>query len=134
LTCLPVEEDVAAAGLFNFNRQIGALAGVAWLQTLIEHKTDLNQTIFGGALSSTNPNVMSYAQSAQNALALYGTPPMQASHEAMTLALQEAHRQWASIAFNGCFESLALVFIFAFPLVALARILTTRFLKPPACQ
>jgi DHA2 family multidrug resistance protein len=134
LTCLPAQEDVAAAGLFNFNRQLGALVGIAWLQTLLEHKTDLNQTIFGGALSSTNPNVISYAQSAQHALALYGTPPMQASPEAMALALQEAHRQWASIAFNGCFESLALVFIFAFPLVALARILTTRFLKPPACQ
>jgi len=134
LTCLPAEEDVAAAGLFNFNRQLGALIGVAWLQTVLEHKTDLNQTIFGGALSPTNPNVMSYAQSAQTALALHGAAPMQASHEALALALREAHRQWASIAFNGCFESLALVFIFAFPLVALARILTTRFLKPPACQ
>lgn len=134
LTCLPVEEDVAAAGLFNFNRQIGALIGVAWLQTLLEHKTDLNQTILGGALSPTSPNVMNYAHSVQNALALYGTPPTQASHEAMALTLQEAHRQWTSIAFNGCFESLALVFLFAFPMVAIARILTARFLKPPACQ
>jgi DHA2 family multidrug resistance protein len=134
LTCLPAQEDVAAAGLFNFNRQIGALIGVAWLQTLLERKTDLNQTILGGALSSANPNVMNYAQSVQNALALHGTPPMQASHEAMALTLQEAHRQWTSIAFNGCFESLALVFLFAFPMVAIARILTARFLKPPACQ
>ncbi|HEY3914210.1 MAG TPA: MFS transporter, partial [Verrucomicrobiae bacterium] len=134
LTCLPPKEDVAAAGLFNFNRQMGALAGVAWLQTLLERKTDLNQTILGGALSSTNPNMMNYAQNVGNALALRGTAPAQASHEAMALTLQEAHRQWTSIAFNGCFESLALLFLFAFPLVVLARILTTRFLRPPECQ
>lgn len=134
LTCLPAKEDVAAAGLFNFNRQLGALIGIAWLQTLLERKTDLNQTIFGGALSSANPNVMNYVQSIQNTLALYGTPPGQASHEAMTLALREAHRQWSSIAFNGAFECLSLLFLCAFPLVALARILTAKFLKPPECQ
>ena len=134
LTCLPPSEDVAAAGLFNFNRNMGALVGIAWLQTLLERKTDLNQTIFGGALSSANPNVLNYVQSAQNALTLYGTTPTQASHEAMAMTLQEAHRQWASIAFNGCFECLAMLFLFAFPIVALARILTTRFLKPPVCQ
>jgi MFS transporter, DHA2 family, multidrug resistance protein len=133
LTCLPPKEDVAAAGLFNFNRNIGALIGIAWLQTLLERKTDLNQTIFGSALSSANPNVMNYAQSTQNALTLYGAAPTQASYEAMALTLQEAHRQWTSIAFNGCFECLSVLFLFAFPLVALARILTIRFLKPPEC-
>jgi DHA2 family multidrug resistance protein len=133
LTCLPPKEDVAAAGLFNFNRQMGALIGIAWLQTLFERKTDLNQTILGGALSPTSSNVMNYAQSVQNALARFGTPPAQASHEAMALTLQEAHRQWVSIALNGCFQCFAMLFLFAFPLVALARILTSRFLKPPEC-
>jgi DHA2 family multidrug resistance protein len=134
LTCLPAHEDVAAAGLFNFNRQIGALVGVAWLQTLLEHKIDGNQTIFGNAVSLTSPNAIHYAQAAQNALSIHGEQPSQIPAAATALMLQEAHRQWASIAFNGCFESLALVFLFAFPLVATARFLTTRFLKPPACQ
>ena len=134
LTCLPAEEDVAAAGLFNFNRQLGALIGVAWLQTLLEHKTDGNQTIFGNAVSWTSPNAIHYVQAAQQALSFEGAPPSQIPAAATALTLQEAHRQWASIAFNGCFESLALVFVFAFPLVATARILTSRFLKPPACQ
>jgi DHA2 family multidrug resistance protein len=134
LTCLPAEEDVAAVGLFNFNRQLGALIGVAWLQTLLEHKTDGNQTIFGNVVSWTSPSATHYVETAQHALSFYGAQPSQAPAAATALMLQEAHRQWASIAFNGCFESLALVFIFAFPLVVLARILTTRFLKPPACQ
>lgn len=133
LTCLPPEEDVAAAGIFNFNRNIGALAGIAWLETLLETKTDNNQSIFGNALSWTSPNAVSYHQSIQDALFLNGGDPSQVPASATALTLQEAHRQWASIAYNGCFESLALVFVFAFPLVVLARILTSRYLRPPAC-
>ena len=134
LTCLPTEEDVAAAGLFNFNRQIGALVGIAWLQTLHETLTDRNQTIFGNVLSSASPNTILYVKQVQNSLALYGTEPSQIPPESMALTVQEASRQWASIAYNGCFECLAILFLFAFPLVVTIRILTTRFLKPPACQ
>lgn len=134
LTCLPPEEDVAAAGIFNFNRNIGALAGIAWLQTLFERKTDLNQTIFGNAVSLVSPNAVNYGQAVQRALLLHGGQPGQVPAASTALTLHEAHRQWASIAFNGCFESLALVFLFAFPLVVVARILTARFLRPPECQ
>lgn len=134
LTCLPPEEDVAAAGIFNFNRNIGALVGIAWLQTLLETKTDRNQTIFGNALSLLSPNAVNYNQAVQHALSSFGGQPWRVPASSTALTLQEAHRQWASIAYNGCFESLALVFFFAFPLVAAARILTSRFLKPPECQ
>lgn len=134
LTCLPPEEDVAAAGIFNFNRNLGALLGIAWLQTLLETKTDHNQTIFGNAVSSLSPNAANYSQAVQNALLSTGAQPWRVPASSTALTLQEAHRQWASIAYNGCFESLALVFFFAFPLVVAARILTARFLKPPACQ
>ncbi|HUC84040.1 MAG TPA: MFS transporter [Candidatus Acidoferrales bacterium] len=134
LTCLPGKDNVAAAGLFNFNRQIGVLIGIAWLQTLHEDLTDRNQTIFGNALSSRNPNTMMYAQKIQDGLALHGIPTSQIPSESMALTVQEANRQWANIAYNGCFECLAVMFLVAFPLIALARILTTRFLKPPVCQ
>ena len=132
LTTVPAADDVAAAGLFNFGRQLGALAGIAWLQTLLEHLTDRNQTVFGNAVSWANPNMMSYAQNMQRALSFYGAPPSQTPPEAMALMLREAHRQWASIAFNGCFASLALLLLFAFPLVILARVLTARFLLKPS--
>ena len=68
LTTVPAADDVAAAGLFNFGRQLGALAGMAWMQTLLEHLTDRNQTVFGNALSRANPNMMNYAQNMQRAL------------------------------------------------------------------
>jgi hypothetical protein len=125
---------VAAAGIFNFNRQLGALIGIAWLRTLLEHLTDRNQTVFGNVLSSTSPNTLDYVQAAHHALSLYGAQPWQAPSAAMALTLREAHRQWISIAYNGCFQSLALLFLFCFPLVALTRILTKRFLKPPVRQ
>jgi DHA2 family multidrug resistance protein len=134
LTCLPVENDVAAAGLFNFNRQMGAFIGTAWLQTLHEDLTDRNQTIFGNVLSSASPNTAFYIQKVQSALALHGTPQSQIPAESMALTMREAARQWSSIAYNGCFECLTVMFLFALPLVIMARILTTRFLKPPECQ
>ena len=131
LTCMPPQDNVAATGLFNFNRQMGALIGVAWLQTLHEHLTDRNQTVFGDALSSVNPNTMTYAEAAQHALSLYGTQSWHAPQAAIAVTLQEAQRQWSSIAYNGCFEALALLFFFSFPLVIVLRSLATRFLKPP---
>lgn len=130
LTCLPPRDDVAAAGLFNFSRQFGALIGIAWFQTLHEHLTDRNQTIFGNAFSAVSANAMNYARDAQHALWFYGIDT-QMPQAATALTLQEASRQWASIAYNGCFESLAVLFLFTFPLVILVRILTKRFLKPP---
>ena len=133
LTCLPPEDDVAASGMFNFSRQIGALIGTAWLQTLREHFVDRNQTIFGSALSPEAPNALSYIENAQQVLISHGIAIHQTPQAATALMLQESGHQWASIATNGCFQSLALLFLVAFPFVILSRILATRFLKPAAC-
>jgi len=133
LTCLPAEDDVAAAGMFNFSRQFGALIGIAWLQTLREHLVDRNQTIFGNALSAINPNAINYDRELQHALAAYGIDPAQTAPTAMALMLHESSRQWLNISFNGCFQALSALFVFSFPLVILARVFTTRFLKPPSC-
>jgi DHA2 family multidrug resistance protein len=133
LTCLPAEDDVAAAGMFNFSRQFGALLGIAWLQTLREHLADRNQTIFGNALSAINPSAINYAQALQHALSSYAIDPAQTAPTATALMLQESSRQWLNISFNGCFQALSALFLFSFPLVILARILTSRFLKPPSC-
>jgi DHA2 family multidrug resistance protein len=133
LTCLPAEDNVAAAGLFNFSRQLGALIGIAWLQSLREHLVDRNQTIFGNVLSAASPNAVSYLRSAKEIVSANGISPFQTPQAATALMLQESGHQWASIAFNGCFESLSLLFLSTFPLVILARILTQRFLKPAAC-
>jgi DHA2 family multidrug resistance protein len=133
LQCLPAEDDVAAAGMFNFSRQFGALIGIAWLQTLREHLVDRNQTIFGNALSAMNRDAINYAQALRDALLSYGIDPSQTAPTATALMLQESSRQWLNISFNGCFQALSALFLFSFPLVILARILTTRFLKPPSC-
>ncbi len=129
LTCVPARDNVAAAGLFNFGRQLGALVGVAWMETLLDHLTARNQTVMGEALSRLNPRVSAYGQAARNALALHGAPSPRASGAAVAHMLQVAQRQMASIAFNGCFQTLAMLFVFSLPLVVLARVLTARFLR-----
>ena len=133
LTCLPPADDVAAAGMFNFSRQFGALIGVAWLQTLRENLVDRNQTIFGNALSAVNPTAIAYLQGAQETLWAHGISALQTPQAAAALMLQESRNQWASIAFNGCFQSLSLLFLITFPVVILAHTLTERYLKPAAC-
>jgi len=133
LTCLPAEDDVAAAGMFNFSRQFGALLGIAWLQTLREHLANRNQTIFGNALSFTNPNAINYAQALRHVLLSSGVDPLQTAPTATALMMDETRRQWLNISFNGCFQALSALFLFTFPLMILARILTSRFLKPPSC-
>jgi DHA2 family multidrug resistance protein len=133
LTCLPPEDDVAAAGMFNFSRQMGALIGTAWLQTLREHLVDRNQTVFGSALSPGTPNALSYLENALQVLSSHGIAVHQTPQAATAMMLQESGHQWASIATNGCFQSLALLFLAAFPFVILGRLLATRFLKPAAC-
>ncbi|MGA8182253.1 MAG: MFS transporter [Terriglobia bacterium] len=129
LTCVPAQDNVAASGLFNFGRQLGALSGVAWMETLLGHLTARNQTVLGEALSWLNPQVAVYGHTAQNALMLNGTPAPQVSGPAVAIMLQEAQRQMASVAFNGCFQTLAMLFAFSLPLVVLARVLTKLFLK-----
>ncbi len=133
LTCLPAENDIAAAGLFNLSRQLGALVGTAWLQTLREHLVDRNQTIFGNALSAVSPNAHHYSQSLQDTLASTGVSPVFASPAAMSAILHESSRQWTNIAFNGCFQALSALFLFSFPLIVLLRVVTQRYLKPPSC-
>ncbi len=129
LTCVPAKDNVAASGLFNFGRQLGALVGVAWMETLLDHLTARNQSVLGEALSWLNPQVAVYGQTVQNALMLNGTPAPQVSGTALALMVQEAQRQMASVAFSGCFQTLAMLFVFSLPLVVLARVLTARFLK-----
>lgn len=129
LTAVPPTWGVAAAGIFNFGRQLGALAGVAWMQTLLEHLTARNQTVMGEALSLSSPNAVAYVHAAQSALALHGA---QSPAAAIAFMVQDAHRQFATLAFNGCFQALAMLFAYSLPLVLISRVLTARLLKAPA--
>jgi DHA2 family multidrug resistance protein len=123
---------VAASGLFNFGRQIGGLVGVAWMQTLQTHLVARNQTVLGETLSAANPNWITYADAARNTVALQNVSLIKAPALAHALTLQEVHRQMSSVAFNGCFQTIAMIFVFSLPLVIIARILTARLLKHPA--
>ncbi len=121
LTAVPAAEAVAASGLFNFGRQLGGLIGIAWIQTLETHLAARNQTVFGQALSSLNPLLSQFARGAQDAL--HG--PIQTIN---ALLVREAFRQFHSVAFNGCFASVAMLFAFAFPVVVTIRLVTARLL------
>lgn len=130
LTSVPTNDGVAAAGFFNFGRQLGGLVGVAWIQTLLVHLVARNQTVFGEALSRLSHNAAVYVQTAQGVLMMRGLEGSQGPAAAMAVMLREAHRQMAGVAFDGCFQSLAMLFVFGLPLVMVTRVLTSRFLQP----
>jgi DHA2 family multidrug resistance protein len=132
LVGVPSSAAVAAAGLFNFGRQIGGLAGAAWMQTLQTHLVARNQTVLSETLSAANPNFSTYVEAARNMVALQGASPDKIPALANALTLQEAHRQMSCIAFNGCFQTIAMIFVFSLPLVIAGRILTARWLKHSA--
>ena len=126
LTTVPPDDAVAASGLFNFGRQLGGLMGVAWIQTLDTHLVARNQTVFGDALSTLNPTLLHFTEAAQQIL--HGA--VQVSATANVVVLREALRQFNSVALTGCFESIAMLFAFAPPIVILIRIVTRRLLRP----
>jgi len=129
LTAVPPGDHVAAVGIFNFGRQFGALIGVAWMQTLLDHLSARNQSVIGEALSLSSPHAAAYVHAAQNALLSHGA---QSPATAIAIIVQDAHRQFATLAFNGCFQALAMLFAFSFPLVVISRVITARFLKARA--
>jgi len=130
LTRVPPADAAAASGLFNFGRQLGGLVGIAWMQTLQEHLVNRNLALFGETLSPSSPNFSSYLASVQEQLAVHGAQLLQLPATATAITLQEAQQQVATVAFNGCFQSLAMFFVFVVPVAVSIRVLTIRLLKP----
>ena len=132
LTGVPPKDAVAASGWFNFGRQFGGLVGIAWMQTLQTHLVARNQTVLGETLTAASPNFSTYVEAARNTVAWQGAPLGKIPALANALTLQEAQRQMNSVALNGCFQTIAMFFVFSLPLAIIARILTVRLLKHPS--
>ena len=46
----------------------------------------------------------------------------------MALLTAEFQRETSALAFNGCFQALAMLFVFAVPIMVIVRVTTERFL------
>lgn len=114
-------------GLFNTGRQIGGLMGVAWLQTLIEHNVAGNLTVLAAHVTHGVAAVSERLATTTAILIGKGMDAGSASRAAMALLDKAVIGQSTVIAFDTAFNAVALIFVFAAPVLVTFKICLHRF-------
>lgn len=118
----------SGVALFNLGRTIGGLAGVAFLQTLIEHETTQNRAVLAANIVPGRPEVIERLHRASAIFASHGLDAAASGKAAAALLGKELMREATTIAFNTGFASVALFFVFAVPVIIGSKILIGRML------
>lgn len=119
----------AGIGLFNTGRQLGGLMGVAGLQTLIDHGVATNIAVLGANVVAGNPAVGDRLTATAAMLAAKGMDALAAGRAATSLLGRSITHQSTVIAFDTAFNAVALLFVFAAPLLIASRIGIIRYRK-----
>jgi len=109
-------------GLFNLGRQLGGLMGVAGLQTLIDHNVAANVTVLGANVTTGVPAVGERLATTTAMLAARGMEAVSAGRVAVSLLDRVVIGQSAVIAFDTAFNAVALLFVFAAPMLVAIKI------------
>jgi len=109
-------------GLFNVGRQLGGLIGVAVLATLIDHQVARNVTVLGASVVAGEPAVSERMTTFSAVLAEHGISPATTASLATRLLDRSLIDQSNVIAFNTGFNCVALLFVFAAPLMVALKI------------
>lgn len=125
-TGLPEHSVAAGIGLFNTGRQLGALLGVAGLQTLIGHQVSSNLAALGANWTAGTTAVAERVAATTAYFAARGMDADAATRAASTLLGRAASQQATVIAFDTAFIALALLFVVAAPLLIAFKIVLSR--------
>jgi MFS transporter, DHA2 family, multidrug resistance protein len=109
-------------GLFNAGRQLGGLIGVGLLQRLIDHNVAGNLTVLGASVTSGVSAVSDRLTATTAMLAGKGMDAMAASRAATSLLGRAVTGQSTVIAFDTAFNAVALLFVFAAPVLVTIKI------------
>ncbi|SCB47565.1 MFS transporter, DHA2 family, multidrug resistance protein [Bradyrhizobium shewense] len=120
-------------GLFNTSRQLGGLIGVAGLETLIEHHTAGNLTVLGANLTAGVPAVSERLTSTAAMLAARGMDAL-AGRAATSLLDRVLIGQSTVVAFDTAFNAVALLFVFAVPVLVTVKLGLHRYAQMRAAQ
>jgi DHA2 family multidrug resistance protein len=121
-THLDGDRLASGIGLFNAGRQLGGLMGVAWLQTLIEHNIAGNLTVLAAHVTHGVPAVAERLAAATAMFLGRGMDAVPAGRAAMALLDKAVIGQSAVIAFDTAFNAVALIFVFAAPMLVTFKI------------
>jgi len=116
-------------GLFNTGRQLGGLIGVAGLQTLIEHHAVTNGAVLGTHVTPGGHALIERLTTTTAMLAGKGMDPAAAGRAATSLLGKAVSGQATVIAFDTAFFAVALLFVFAAPILVGIKIGLARYAK-----
>ncbi|MCP2020568.1 UNVERIFIED_ORG: DHA2 family multidrug resistance protein [Pseudomonas reinekei] len=116
-------------GLFNTGRQLGGLMGVAGLQTLIEHHAVTNGVVLGTYVTPGGHVLIERLTTTTAMLAGKGMDPVAAGRAATGLLGKAVSGQATVIAFDTAFFAVALLFVFAAPILVGIKIGLARYAK-----
>lgn len=115
--------------IFNTGRQFGGLMGVAGLQTLIDHNVAANLAVLGANVTAGIPAVGARLATMTAMLTSKGMDTITASRAAAKLLGSIVVGQSTVIAFNTAFNAVALLFVFAVPVLLTVKIGLSRHPK-----
>src|SRR5688572_127950 len=121
-------------GLFNAGRQLGGLMGVAGLQTLIDHNVAANFAVVGANVTAGVPAVSERLTATTAMLIARGMDAAAASRAATSLLGRAVAGQSTVIAFDTAFNSVALLFVIAAPVLVSIKIGLSRYAKMRAAR
>jgi MFS transporter, DHA2 family, multidrug resistance protein len=121
-THLKGDNLASGIGLFNTGRQLGGLMGVAWLQTLIEHNVASNLTVLAAYVTHGVPAVSERLATMTSMLVGKGMGDVPAGRAAMALLDKSVIGQSTVIAFDTAFNAVAIIFVFAAPVLVTFKI------------
>jgi len=117
----------AGIGLFNTGRLLGGLIGVAGLETLIEHNIVGNLTVLGANVTSGVAAVSERLATTATMLTARGMDAF-AGRAAISLLDRVVIDQSTVIAFDTAFNAVALLFVFAAPVLITIKIVLHRYM------
>ena len=121
-------------GLFNAGRQLGGLIGVGLLQRMIDHNIAGNIAVLGASVTAGVPAVNERMTAITAMLAAKGMDTLAANRAATSLLGRAITGQSTVIAFDTAFNAVALLFIFAAPVLVTVKIGLHRYTKIRALQ
>jgi DHA2 family multidrug resistance protein len=119
----------AGIGLFNAGRQLGGLMGVAALQTMIDRDIAGNAAVLVSDVTRSAPAVIDRLATVTAALEAKGMGAAAAGRAAVALMARTVSGQSAVIAFDTAFNAVALLFLFAAPVLVALKVLLSRLAK-----
>jgi DHA2 family multidrug resistance protein len=119
LTGLKGQDMADGSGLFNLTRQWGGSAGIAFLSTLLEHRSAFHRAILVEHVNLYSPMVAARYRMVQSYLVQRGVPPAVAPQKTAALMERIVEQQAAVMGFADVFLALAAVFMMALPLLFL---------------